>query len=274
MYNNYAIFTEEHKIVILGFSANPQRPSTYEARIRLMELSRQAGYICHRFEELPQDGAGIDLLVVVGGDGALIRRAKEASIWNVPLMGVNLGRIGFLSEVCEADFPEALRRYSIGEYYLDERAMLDCSLNGEYMYSCLNDVLVFKHSFSGVTQMELFVNGESVGTLFGDGVVAASPTGATGYSLSAGGPIVAGELRAMLVTPICPHTLHMRPIATSIDSSVVVKVVDKAVLAGDGVRLAELNSGDSVAVTGSKRSVKLVRFERNSLFRRIRERLT
>jgi NAD+ kinase len=78
----------------------------------------------------------------------------------------------------------------------------------------------------------------------------------------------------MLVTPICPHTLHMRPIATSIDSSVVVKVVDKAVLAGDGVRLAELNSGDSVAVTGSKRSVKLVRFERNSLFRRIRERLT
>lgn len=258
----------------LILTANPKRPHTEEIRARLKTLAESLGIVCFLYDgtesEIP-DAA--DAFLVVGGDGSLIRVAHEACRRDIPLFGVHAGRVGFLTELTEQDAPEFFSRLLSGDYRVESRAMLAVSVNGGAPIPCLNDVLVYKHSFSGVTQLDVKIDQNAVGTLFGDGIIVATPTGATGYSLSAGGPIVSDGLDAMLITPVCPHTLHIRPIVASLDSTVTLTVSDDCFAAADGDHVAELHRGDCVTVSRSALSTKLITFGDRNPFRLIAEKL-
>ena len=258
----------------LLFASNPQRPQTAGVMHRLMEKAAAMGCFCCVADQARDEQPYGDAMVVIGGDGSLIHNAGWASRSGVPLLGVHSGRVGFLAETDEPHFEDALARLVRGEYLVEHRSMLSCTVNGGEPYHCLNDFLVFKHSFSGVAQIEVLIDGLTAGTVFGDGVVVATPTGATAYSLSAGGPILAVGHEAMVITPICSHTLYMRPVVADMSAVVTMRILDRGVVAADGERVCELKGGDTVSVTRSSRTVGFIRLEQANLYQRIREKLT
>lgn len=258
----------------LVLASNPKRPETESVRERVAFMAKKAGFSYSFYEGTDESvPENTDLFVVLGGDGSLIRIAHTASRLNIPLIGVHCGRVGFLTELTEEEVPEVFERVKTGDYIVCERAMLEVRIDGGEPYNCLNDVLVFKNSFSGVSQLGISVDRCSAGTVFGDGIVVATPTGATGYSLSAGGPIVADGLDAMLITPICPHTLHIRPIVTSLDSVVKLYAYDDCAVAVDGDLVAEIQKGSAVTATRSQYVTKLLTFGDRNPFRLISEKL-
>lgn len=258
----------------LIFAVHTGKASLVSVCRRLMDIAEAKGISCSMLapDGIPEteDDA---VLVAVGGDGNFIRTAQIACRNDLPLFGVNCGRIGFLTEWTEDSFPEALRMLRDGAYSIRKRAMLSVEVNGEHLRDCFNDLLIYKHSFSGVMKIALEINGQSVGDLFGDGLIAATSTGATGYSLSAGGPIVADGLEATVITPICAHTLHFRPMVCSMDSVVNVTMDGKGVLAADGDRFRSVSRGDRITVTRSNKVTKLITFRERNLFRLISEKL-
>ncbi len=257
----------------LLFASNPERPATRAVMRRLMETAAREGFCCGTADD-GGDYANADALIVIGGDGSLIHRARLAAEHGLPMLGVHCGRVGFLAETDEQHFSEALGQLAAGTYTVEKRSMIACTIGGGEPIQCLNDLLVFKHSFSGVAQIELSIDGVPAGTVFGDGVVVATPTGSTAYSLSAGGPIVAVGHEAMVVTPICSHTLHMRSIVADMRSVITLRAVDRCVVAADGERVSTLAAGDTVVVTGSLHTVSFLRFHKINLYRQIHEKLT
>ncbi len=259
----------------LVFAAHAGKATLASACRRLMKVAEQEGISCSL---LGSDGIPAQtedaVIVAVGGDGNFIRTAQIASRYQLPLFGVNCGRVGFLTEWTEDRFPEALRMIRDGVYSIEDRAMLAVSVNDEPVRDCFNDLLVYKHSFSGVVQISLEIDGQGTGDLFGDGLVIATSVGTTGYSLSAGGPILFDGLEAMVVTPICAHTLHFRPVVCSMDSSVSITMDGKGYLAADGDRFLTVSRGDRINVTRSEHVTKLMTFRNRNLFRLISEKLT
>ena len=216
----------------------------------------------------------LDLLVVAGGDGTVLRYADCASSREIPVLGVHFGRVGFLSEILFDSFEEALDRLMTGRFGIEERMMLRCTINNDLTVHCLNDILVFKHSFSGTVQIDVTIDGKPVGTVFCDGILAATPTGSTAYSLSAGGPVVAPGLDAILVTSVCSHTLHMRPIVASADSTIEFKVAQNGFVASDGIKVREVQNEDVIRVRRSERKTRFIRFGDTNLFGLIHEKLS
>lgn len=258
----------------LIFAVHTGKASLVSVCRRLMDIAEAEGISCSLLDanDIPHD-TDETAIVAVGGDGNFIRTAQIACSNRLPLFGVNCGRIGFLTEWTENEFSEAIRMLQTGAYTIRERAMLAVSVNGEHLRDCFNDLLIYKHSFSGVMKLSLGINGQSAGDLFGDGLVVATANGATGYSLSAGGPIVADGLETMVVTPICAHTLHFRPVVCSMDSSVEVIMDGKGVLAADGDRFRSVSRGDRIRITRSAQVTKLMTFRDRNLFRLISEKL-
>jgi NAD+ kinase len=213
------------------------------------------------------------VIVAVGGDGNFIRTAHIACERDLGLFGVNCGHVGFLTEWIEDEFPKALEMLKNGDFRVREIPMLSARVNDEAPRDCFNDLLVYKQSFSGVAKIALEIDGQPVGTLNGDGIIVATAVGATGYSLSAGGPIVADGLNAMLLTPICAHTLHFRPVVASVDSVVTMRMDDGGFLASDGDLFCSVKSGDCITVTRSEHCVRLLEFRKRNLFRLISEKL-
>ena len=259
----------------LVFAAHAEREASKTACRRLMQTAERAGFRCSELESdrrLFDDGDTV--LVAVGGDGNFIRTARYASEANLPIFGVNTGHVGFLTERTETDFSEALDALTRKAYRIEARPMLSASVNGGEPHDCLNDLLVYKKSFSGVARISFAIDGQTAGTLSGDGIIVATGTGATGYSLSAGGPIVADGLDAMVLTPICAHTLQLRPIVASMDATVTMCMDDGGVLAADGDRFCSVEHGDVITVRRSVHTVRLLTFRARNLFRLISEKLT
>ena len=258
----------------LVFAVHTGKASLVSVCRRLTETAEAEGFSCSmlRTDGIP-DRKDDAVLVAVGGDGNFIRTAQIACRNGLPLFGVNCGRIGFLTEWTEDTFSQALHMLRNGDFSIGERVMLSVAVNGEHVRDSFNDLLIYKHSFSGVIKIALDINGQSVGDLFGDGLVVATSTGATGYSLSAGGPIIADGLETMVVTPICAHTLHFRPMVCSMDSVLNVTMDGKGVLAADGDRFLTVSRGDRITVTRSEAVTKLMTFRDRNLFRLISEKL-
>ena len=258
----------------LVFAAHADKAAPKAACRRLMKNSEEAGFTCELLsDELQIPEGETAVIVAVGGDGNFIRTAHKACERNLPLFGVDCGHIGFLTEWTEDAFPEALNALESGSYIIRNVPMLSVYVNDTIQRDCFNDLLVYKQSFSGVARISLEIDGESVGALNGDGVIVATAIGSTGYSLSAGGPIVADGLDAMMITPICAHTLHFRPVVASADSVLTMKMEDGGVLASDGDRFCTVQSGDRITVTRSAQTVQLLTFRKRNLFRLISEKL-
>lgn len=260
----------------IGFAGNLEKEGIAEIRSRLMREAEAQGAACRALDnaqEIRAERVAPDLLVVIGGDGTLLRYSAAAAERGIPILGVNLGRIGFLSEITAEQFPEALSGFLAGKYRIEERMMLCCRVNGTEYPSCLNDVLIFKKTFSGTIQVELFCDGQSVGSVFSDGIIVSTPTGSTAYNLSAGGPVVTQNLDSIVVTPVCSHTLHMRPVVSAPGSVWTFHVNGEGFVAGDGIKLAAIGANDRVTVTRSERKTKFIRFSEQNVFELISRKL-
>ena len=261
----------------IGFAGNLEKDGIAEFRVRLMNQAVALGeqtVALDSVEALRSEQPAPQLLVVIGGDGTLLRFAAEAAKSDIPLLGVNLGRIGFLSEIALDEFSGAIQRIQRGDYRMEERMMLLCSINDAPFASCLNDILIAKQSFSGTIQIEMSCDGQFVGSVFSDGIIASTPTGSTAYDLSAGGPVVTQDLDSIIVTAVCSHTLHIRPIVSAPDAVWTFRVKGEGFVAGDGIKLSRINPNDRICVTRSNQRVRFIRFQEHNVFDLIRQKLT
>lgn len=207
-----------------------------------------------------------DLLVVLGGDGTLLSVARHAA-GGAPLFGVNLGRLGFLTEVAREELYPALVAVLAGNYRLERRSLLEVEVErkGSALgrFRALNDAVVAKSAPSRIIELRLLLDGRLLSRYRADGLVVATPTGSTAYSLSAGGPILEPGLPVMVLTPICPHALTLRPVVVPDTATVEVGVEaggsDRVYLTVDGQEGMELESGDRVVVRRAPAAVTLVR---------------
>ncbi|MCX5836471.1 MAG: NAD(+)/NADH kinase [Deltaproteobacteria bacterium] len=207
----------------------------------------------------------VDLLVVMGGDGTILRTVRFVSEYNIPIVGINLGEFGYLTEVNLNEMFSALELICRGDYQTEKRMMLDITINlGEEtvrQQSILNDVVITRGNLSRILDLETAVNDRYLTTFRADGIIISTPTGSTAYSLSAGGPIVFPEQDSFIINPICPHTLTNRPII--IPDNVVIRVIlwtkeQGATLTLDGQVSYTMKSGDSMIVKKSKYVTNLV----------------
>jgi NAD+ kinase len=225
--------------------------------------------------ELWQHG---DVLVALGGDGTLLRAARVVGEHEIPILGVNLGSLGFLTEATETEMIPALERVLGRRYTLEKRMMLEARIEGDDRpFRALNDIVISSRSSLRMVEVTLRVNQDYVATYWTDGMILSTPTGSTAYSLAAGGPIVCPSVEVIVASPICPHTLAMRPLILPATSVVEVKVRCKRgediVLVSDGQVSEVVPSETTVAVRKSKVYVHLVRSGRRSFFEILRTKL-
>jgi NAD+ kinase len=243
------------------------------------------------FEETLREVAGadsttivpgeVDVMLTLGGDGTLLRAARIDAEHPVPILGINLGRLGFLT-CCPAEMmEEALRQFAAGKYVVEPRMTLDARVRGvdgveRARWRALNDVVLHKGGFARVVTMHIQADGETVARYGADGVVLATPTGSTAYNLSAGGPVVFPTLETILVTAVSAHTLAIRPLVLPPSSEVVVQAEDgpdELLVTVDGQVGATFAVGEALVVRRSPYPVAIVRFRDGSFFATMREKL-
>ncbi|MDL2234799.1 NAD(+)/NADH kinase [Christensenellaceae bacterium OttesenSCG-928-L17] len=260
------------------FFANPTKEEALAVRETVSAIARQHGYPCYFIDSpddtLPHGAKNPAFLVAIGGDGTILKAAPFASRHQIPILGINLGRVGFLSEILPGEFEDALTKYEHGALTLDSRSMLACKVNGQEIGVSLNDILLYKESFSGVAHISIHINGDDAGTVFCDGVVVSTSTGATGYSISAGGPIIAPGLDASIVTPICPHSLLARPIVASQDAIIRLCMHSPGCLYADGQKLMDVDNTDEIEITRSPLTTSFLRMSGHNLYSLVKEKLT
>jgi NAD+ kinase len=234
-------------------------------------------------ERVPEDQIAehADLVIAIGGDGTLLYAARLVAHRGVPLIGINRGRLGFLTDVLPQDILGSVDAAIEGRCERDERSLLEArivSARGVTTRSlALNDVVLQKWETGRMLDFETWIDGAYVNTHGGDGLVVASSTGSTAYALSCGGPIVAPHLDVLVVAPICPHTLSDRPIVVSGRSVIAVKLIDRpdtrAQVTCDGVPLAELVPGDRLEVHPTERKITLLHPNQFEYYRLLRSKL-
>jgi NAD+ kinase len=223
----------------------------------------------------------LDALVSLGGDGTLLRAARFLDGANIPIMGVNLGRLGFLTSCRGKEFAKLLPRFAKGQFQRDTRMTLEATTVGQGVIGssrllALNDVVIHKGGFARVLRIRVSVNGEEIGLLAADGIVISTPTGSTAYSLSAGGPIVFPTVESILVTPISPHTLAVRPILLPPNAEILVQPEDapeEVLVTVDGQVGTSLGAGHALSIRSSPHRVTIARFAGSSFFGRLRHKL-
>ena len=228
------------------------------------------------------DAAALDVLLSFGGDGTLLRGARLLEGRGVPILGINLGKVGFLTSVSRYDMPAALDALVSGQYTTESRQALKATIleaDGQAtpLALAVNDVVVHKGGVARVIRLDVVVQGESVGPYSADGIIVATPTGSTAYSLSAGGPIVVPGVQALVITPICAHTLAVRPLVFPASWDVVIQPVDPdeadVIVSVDGQVVTHLGVGSRVRVCAAEAPVLLVRVGSESYFQRMRQKL-
>ncbi len=249
-------------------------PPVMEARRRLEARGFRVWTYCATAEERPGalagDLNGTRLIVSVGGDGTLLWTAQQAAVAHIPVLGVNAGRLGFLTQVQLGDEGKALDRWAAGDFKLQRRALLEARV-GERVFHALNDVVVHKGSEINLIRIESLVDdqpaGQPAGQFDADGVIVSTPTGSTGYALSLGGPIVHPDVRAITFMPLNPHSLFNRPIVLPEQARITLRLPSaSAILTCDGQQNADLAPGAEVRIASPGLAVELVQFDRGPNF--------
>ena len=229
-------------------------------------------------EDIPDQA---DLVVVLGGDGTLISTVRIIGERDIPILAVNLGSLGFITEIALDELYPALEKCLAGEFRISERLMLLAVVERENRemasHLVLNDVVINKGALARIVDLKTKVNCFDLTTFKADGLIISTPTGSTGYSLSAGGPIVTPSMNCIVITPICPHTLTNRPLVIDDDSTVMITVKslddEDIFLTLDGQVGLELKSGDVIHVSRSRHNARLVMSERRDYFEILRTKL-
>ncbi len=222
----------------------------------------------------------VDVVIAFGGDGTMLRAARVLGLSGVPLLGVNLGSLGYLTDVPLEELATAIKELLAGNFHLDARSRVYCSVWREEkkIASCsaLNDLVVNMGPLPRALDMELFMDQDSLGRFLGDGIIISTPTGSTAYNLSAGGPICQSTVPCLLVAPICPHSLGMRPLIVADDTQIELILHETgagAVLTADGQKTHVLADGDRLVFKEAHQEVILVKFPHSSFYRVMRHKL-
>lgn len=242
-------------------------------------LAEQIGQVNgYSDEEIPKL---VDLIIVLGGDGTLISVARLIGTRNVPIVGVNLGRLGFLTEITCDELPEMLERLISGDYQVSDRMMLDAFIhrNGKVVgqFTVVNDIVINKGALARIIDMETYVDGRYLTSYKADGLIVSTPTGSTGYNLAAGGPIIYPDINSLLISPICPHMLTNRPIMVWSRSVIEIDVKfedDVVFFTADGQVGRKLLPGDRVEVRRSESRTRLVSSPSKDYFEILRTKLS
>ena len=233
------------------------------------------------FRPLHQAVRASDLIVAFGGDGTILHLARTASTRGIPVLGVNLGSLGFMSDL-ELGELELLKKLAAGRYRREKRMMLDVAVlrDGRTVYtsSALNDAVVTKGAMARVVRLQVSAGEEQLGLFAGDGVVVATPTGSTGYSLSAGGPVVEPTAQNFVISPICAHTVFTKSFVLSASGTVTVSPAElnrkQVYLSVDGGRAFALRQGDRVRICRSRYETELLRLTDKSIYEILRTKMT
>jgi NAD+ kinase len=221
----------------------------------------------------------VDLLLVFGGDGTMLRVAREIGGSPTPILGINIGGLGFLTDVPSSELRNSLAKVWAGDYFLEPRALIEAQSRtaGELIHACaLNEFVISRGIVSRLIELDVNIDGQLLTRYRCDGLIVSSPTGSTAYSLSAGGAVVYPTADVFTLTPICPHTLSNRSVIFSLDSLVQVTVAghkSDTILSSDGQNLCPLHPGDSVNISRSRHTVRLVHPSGTSFFDTLRKKL-
>lgn len=217
----------------------------------------------------------IDFLIAMGGDGTLLRITHNFKQLNAPILGINLGHLGFMADVPIHDVDASLADLLAKKYTIDHRLTLDATCGAQSLYA-VNDVVIHRaHNYS-LIELALYVDDTYLNTFVADGVIIATPNGSTAYSLAAGGPILTPSLDALVITPICPHTISNRPIVLTSHHTIKVKYLstyDPIDVRADGLDALALHANDTLVVKPSSKKFKLVNLSRHNYFSTLRSKL-
>ncbi|WP_022847493.1 MULTISPECIES: NAD(+)/NADH kinase [unclassified Desulfurobacterium] len=281
----------------IGIISNPTKRDAAEGVKKIISLLLEKGAVVWTEEEtaslLPQEMVKkvkvvdrvclpdkIEVMIVLGGDGTFLNVARLIDKKPVPILGVNFGTLGFLTELTMDEIEKSIEKLLNGKFIVENRPVIRVKLtrrNGHIaIYRCVNEVVIKRDTLARIIEVELKANGKFVSTFRGDGLIVATPTGSTAYSLSAGGPIIFPTLSAMLITPICPHTLTMRPLV--IDGNIVLtaqlKTTSETVMViFDGQEGIELRKGDRLDIAKSPYDLLILRDPDKSYYQTLREKL-
>ncbi|MFQ6069397.1 MAG: NAD(+)/NADH kinase [Candidatus Aminicenantales bacterium] len=276
------------KIERIGLVIKPHAPHIERVLEELINFLEKKGITCF-LEEIAAQKLGkgkgmtreklpesVDLIIVLGGDGTLLSVAHLAALKNVPVLGVNMGSLGFLTEVPLDEMYLTLEAFFAGnEEIVSRRRLLEARAKGK-LYYCLNDVVINKGALARMIQVAIWIDGKEIATLKADGLIISTPTGTTGYSLSAGGPILKPYIPAIVLAPICPHTLSFRPMVISSESLVRVRLLtggEEVYLTLDGQRGDLLVKNDEVKVKKADFQFKLISSPQRNYFDLLKEKL-
>jgi NAD+ kinase len=275
----------------VGIVSKPKIPSAAEIVMGLLAWLSQRGISCRCDEQTasyaglpewyPRDSVpdGTQLVIVLGGDGTLLSAARSVDGRDIPLLAVNLGGLGFLTAITVDMLYTELERVLRGEHSVGLRRMIDCELIRESVtvasYSALNDVVITKTMIARIIDLDTYVDDHFVASFKADGLIIATPTGSTAYSLSAGGPIIFPSVGCICLTPICPHMLTNRPVIVS-DTSIIhidSRSEDGTFLTVDGQVGEPISKGDRIVCRSSSKTIKLIRPPKMMFFDVLREKL-
>ncbi len=265
------------RIIVLG---NASRPGVQEEVEHLLPFLRQYVEITtvdlHQERDLSAETA--DVALVLGGDGAILRAARQMGYHQTPVLGVNLGKLGFLADLSPDEMCECFPRVVKGDYRVTHHLMLECVIESgqeRQTFLGLNEVLVHTRSCH-MLDLDLTVDGESVTRFSGDGLIVSTPIGSTGHSLSAGGPILGQELSAFVITPICPHALTNRPVVDSSDKVYTIAPIStstEAVVIVDGQEPVAVTPAHRVLVRRAPVNFGLVKVTGRTYYQTLRDKL-
>lgn len=222
----------------------------------------------------------IDLLIVLGGDGTLLGVARDINgKYDVPILGVNIGNLGFLSSIEIQDFSEALKKIKNGQYIIQNRILLECTMlnqDDNDKGKALNDVVIARGTLSRMAKFEVFIDNKLYYRFKGDGLIVSTPTGSTGYSFSAGGPFIYPDVDVIILTPICPHTRGMQPIVLKSSSEILIKAENyngEIYLTFDGQEAKQINDNTSIIIKKAKQIAKILLFDNYDYFNVLRQKI-
>ncbi|WP_125152267.1 NAD(+)/NADH kinase [Clostridium rectalis] len=269
----------------IGINVNSNKD--FDGRI-LESLVLKIREVCKNIETISyKDSVGfenettkdLDMVIVLGGDGTILKSSKYLAKYNVPILGINIGHLGFLAEVESSELDFAIRSILNNNYTIEERSMIQCYINFTdkvNTYHALNDIVISKGVIGRVVKYNVHIDGNYYTTFVSDGVIVSTPTGSTAYSLSAGGPIIYPTLKVMCLTPICSHSLGMRSIVLNEHSNIKVTFEKKfgdVHLSIDGQETIDLSGVDNIDIKASPYKCRLIKLNYQDYFSILRKKL-
>lgn len=274
----------------IGLLVNKDKSRASEVAERIRQVLSEGGAEVVSASDCPVIGTAVggtaeeiiracDIAVTVGGDGTIIHNAKFAALCGKPLLGVNLGRIGFVANI-EPDELDELRRLLTGDYRIQRRMLLEITkTRGEdsVTYTAVNEAVIHRDSLSSMVDISVGIGGERIISYRADGMLFATPTGSTAYSFSAGGPVIEPDMRCILLTPVCPHALSSRPVVFREDTVLTAHVHPgsnfKCYMTVDGQNYVPVSSDDTVTVKQSPLELQLIILKEKNFYTRLNEKL-